>query len=51
MLLHVSEETMFRVSGRIWGDYVLSFWTYLRRLCSVYLYVSGENMFCVSGRI
>ena len=51
MLLHVSEETMFCVSGRMWGDYVLCFWTYLRRLCSAFLNVSGEAMFCVSGRI
>ena len=39
MLLHVSEET------------VLCFWTYLRRLCSVFLDVSEETMFCVTARI
>ena len=33
---------MFCVSGRIWGDYVLCFWTYLRRLCSVFLDVFEE---------
>jgi hypothetical protein len=51
VFLDVSEETMFCVSGRIWGDYVLYFWTYLRRLCSVFLDVYGETMFCVSGPI
>ena len=49
MFLDVSEETMICVSGRIWGDYVLCFWTYLGRLCSVFLDVSEESMFCVSG--
>jgi hypothetical protein len=34
VFLDVAEETMFCVSERISGDYVLSFWTYLRRLCS-----------------
>jgi hypothetical protein len=42
---------MFCVSGRISGDYVLCFWTYLRRLCSVFLDVSEEIMFCVTARI
>ena len=51
MFLDVSEETMFCVSGRIWGDYVLCFLTYLRRLCSVSLEVSEEAMFCVTARI
>ena len=51
MFLDVSEETMFCVSGRISGDYVLCFWTYLRRLCSVFLDVSEETMFCVTARI
>ena len=51
MLLHVSEETMFCVSGRIWGGYVLCYCTYLRRLCSVFLDVAEKIMFCVSGRI
>jgi hypothetical protein len=51
VLLHVSEETRFCVSGRICGDYVMCFWTYLKRLCSVFLDVSEETMFCISGRI
>ena len=51
MFLDVSGETMFFVSERIWGDYVLCFWTYLGRLCCVFLDVSEETMICVSGRI
>ena len=51
MFLDVSEETMFCVSGRIRGDYVLCYCTYLRRLCSVFLDVSEETMFCVIARI
>ena len=51
MLLHVSEETILCVSGRSLEDYVLCFWTYLRRLCSVFLDESEETMFCVSGCI
>jgi hypothetical protein len=51
VLLHVSEETIFCVSGRISRDCVLCFWTYLRRLCSVFLDVSEETIFCVIARI
>ena len=51
VLLHVSEETRFCVSGRIRGDYVLCYCTYLRRICSVFLDVSVKTMLCVSGRI
>ena len=51
MLLHVSEETRFCVSGRIRGDYVLCYCTYLRRIYSVFLDVSVKTMLYVSGRI
>ena len=50
MLLHVSEENMLCDSGRIWENYVLCFWTYLKRLWSVFLDYE-ETMFCVSGSI
>ena len=50
MFLDVSEKTTY-----LRRDYVLCFWTYLRRLCSVFLDVSvsdvSETMFCVTARI
>jgi hypothetical protein len=42
---------MFCVTAHIWGDYVLCYCTYLRRLCSVLLHVSEETMFCATARI
>ena len=42
---------MFCVTARTWGDYVLCYCTYLRRICSVLLHVSEETMFCVTARI
>ena len=51
MFLVVSEENMFCVSGRIRGDYVLCYCTYLRRLCSMLLDVSEGTMFCATARI
>ena len=51
MFLDVSEETMFCVTARIGGDYVLCYCTYLRRICSVLLHVSDEIVLRVTAGI